>query len=214
MSFNKPAYDFAKRWGDSDAVNSFRSNKGKEVQLAEAENYLRDMATRFERQPNSFTIQAWARDIIESGYNDVQLKEVCRTIPFKFEKCPTLAQIMELLRPYKALKEEFVSDLDKYTNLAFKTALKQFKRVIDDEPLERLVEYYRKEVLNAEKWDYQLVLMCVVNDWIRANFPMHPAKIIEQGKNTNEQASIGNVDYILNPLKRYCANIENSLQDM
>jgi hypothetical protein len=207
----KAHYDFANRWGDESAIQNFRtSTKSKEVIILNCENALKDMAQRFERSPMGTTISWWAKDLVEIGCDDLILKEVLKSVPLKFERCPTLAQLMELLRPYLYVKSDSESELDKYTKSVFSHAKAKFEGLVGSDAIARMVTWYKKEIFPNSSFNDQSILMCIVNDWVRAYCPNHPQKIIDQAKLSNTRGEENDIGYFLNPLKRYAQ--ENNLQ--
>lgn len=215
MSMLKPHVNFASRWGDDESLNRFRtSTKSKEIIILNCENALKDMVQRFDRSPMQVTLSWWARDLVDAGCDDLILREVFKSIPYKFERCPTLAQLMELIRPYLAKKESSGSDLDKYTSLVKTHAKAKFKSLLGDDVVNRMISYYKKEVCEEfTGFDEEQYLLCLVLDWIRAYCPNQPQKIIEQGKISNQKALEKDVDYFLLPLKRYAKENNLSVND-
>jgi hypothetical protein len=51
--------------------------------------------------------------------------------------------------------------------------------------------------------------MLVLNDWLRSYFKTSPQAIIDQGKVSNDAFDRKDLDYFVNPLKRYAK--ENKL---
>lgn len=196
----KVAYDFAKHWDDKQAIGNLKkSDKSIDVQKAEIENLLKDCAMRFERSPNPSTIKLWASDIVDAGYNDLMVKEICKSIPYKFEKHPTLAQVMELLRPFQAVLAPKEDELDKYTRAAVPHLKAKFIAMVGEEAFERMIVYYKQEVFNC---DFGLEI-AVLGDWCRC-YMGRPEKIIEQGKISNIKALERDREYFIRPLKMYC----------
>lgn|SRR5574343_93292 len=196
----KVAYDFAKHWDDKQAIGNLKnSDKSIDVQKAEVENMLKDCAMRFERSPNPATIKLWASDIVDAGYNDLMVKQICKSIPYKFEKHPTLAQVMELLRPFQAVLTPKEDELDSYTRLAIPHLKAKFIAMVGEEAFERMITYYKQEVFNC---DFGLEI-AVLGDWCRC-YMGRPEKIIEQGKISNQKALDGDREYFIRPLKMYC----------
>lgn len=73
---------FLNTWQDSKSLETLkRSSKSKEVQKVEIENHLKNMSMRFERSPRPETLQLWALDIINSGYEEWMVEQVCKSIP-------------------------------------------------------------------------------------------------------------------------------------
>lgn len=212
MTMMKPHFSFALRWGDESAIRNFRSTptKSKEVIKLSIENQLKDMAQRFERSPNVTTISFWAIDLVEAGCDDQILKQVLKSVPFKFERCPTLAQLMELIRPHLALKSFSESDLDRYTGIIKNHAKARFRTLLGDEAVAKMISYYRKEVCtDFAAFHEEHILLCVVFDWIRCYCSNQPQKIVEQGKISNQKYLEGDQEYFVAPLRRYAQ--ENNL---
>ena len=187
-------------WNDTKSKERIlKSDKGKDYQKAEVENMLKQVAMRFERSPNPTTLQLWASDIVDAGFNEVMFREIFNSIPKKFEKHPTLAQIFELLRPYlaqEALKED---ELDKYTRLAIPHLKAKLIAMVGEEPYNRLLSLYKREVFNADFG----IEVAVLGDWCRC-YLGKPDKLIEQGKISNQKAIEGDRAYFISPLKSYC----------
>ncbi len=204
MTFIKASYDFAKQWNDQESINRFATSKSKDVQIAEAENILRDMTFRFERSPNPTVIKMWASDIIKAGYTDAMLKQVCVSIPFKFERFPSLSDLMALLRPLMAVNLD--STRDELTDLSMRCYphLKaKFLRLTGQEVLDKMCLYYAKEILPYPVEAKGVLEQCVLNDWLRTYFSSDPKRIIEQGKISSLNAEKGDILYFTAPLQRY-----------
>lgn len=196
---------FLNHWQDNESRERVLvTTKGKELQKAEIENHLKNMAMRFQQSPNPNTLALWASDIIDAGFNDLIVKEVCKSAPYKFERHPTLAQIMELLRPYMAHVDLKEDDLDKYTRLAIPHLKAKLIGMVGQDGFDRLITYYR---VNA--FDTQFgIEIAVLGDWCRS-YLGKPEKIIEQGKISNVKAFDRDREYFIGPLKNYC--IQNKL---
>jgi hypothetical protein len=208
----KSTMGFLDKWGDKESRSRVEtSGFGSDVRRSDIENALKDMAMRFERSPNPSTIALWAKDFEEFGYTPQQVLEVCKTAPYKFQKHPTMAEIMDLLRPYLT-KEAFSGDtLGDVSDLVFEHVKSKFVAMSSQEALDRMCEYYSKEVFpfmsgNFTKRNREMV---VLNDWLRSYFTTRPEKIIEQGKKSNEAFERGDKEYFIAPLKRYAK--ENGL---
>lgn len=191
---------FINHWQDlSSKERLLRSSKSKEVQKAEVENLLKNIAMRFERSPNPNTIKLWASDIVDAGFNESMVEQACKSIPFKFEKHPTLAQIMELLRPYLPQIDLSESELDKYTRLAIPHLKAKLVNMVGEDGLQKLINYYRANAFNCTF----SIEVAVLGDWCRC-YLGKPEKIIEQAKISNEKALQNDEDYFIRPLKQYC----------
>jgi hypothetical protein len=206
----KSTYDFAKRWGDKDSIEKFKkSDKSSDVQKAEIENFLKDLALRFERSPNQSTLKLWASDIVDAGFDDQVTKLALKSVPYKFERFPTLSQVMELLRPYLPQVSFSGCELSDTTNRVVPHLKAKFLTMFTQEQLDQMCKVYKKHVMPhnelAAPWHIE---MCVLNDWLRCYYGKGE-EIIKQGLTSNEMANLGNKDYFLNPLKRYAK--ENNL---
>lgn len=201
----KPMIGHLSHWQDNNAKqNLYVSNKGKEAQKAEVENILKQVAMRFERSPNPNTIRLWASDIIDAGYNDQVVQQAVKSVPHKFEKHPTLAQIFELLRPYLPQMQSLESDLDKYTRLAIPHLKAKLINMVGEDGFEKLKNYYRAHVL---KTDVNLEV-AVLGDWCRC-FLGKPQDIVKQGIESNSRAEQNDTEYFIKPLRQYC--VKNNL---
>lgn len=201
----KSTAGFINHWKDSESKERIlKSGKGIDLQKAEVENHLKDMAMRFERSPNPSTIKLWASDIVDAGFNDLMVKEICGSIPKKFSKHPTLAEIFELLRPYLPQVGVLEDDLDKYTRLAMPHLKAKFIAMVGEDGFRRMIAYYEANVF---KGDISAEI-CVLGDWCRS-YMGKPEKIIEQGKISNQKAIDGDRVYFTQSLKMYC--VENKL---
>jgi hypothetical protein len=201
---------FNNMWGDAPSNERLRkSHKGLEVQKAESENYLKDMALRFERSPNQATLKLWASDIIDSGFEDWMLKEVCKSIPYKFEKHPTLNQIIELLNHYRPKMAAPVDELTDLSHRCFTHLKAKFLGFATQEQLTQMCKIYARDVFpELSQYNPYYQEMAVLNEWLRTYFKKGE-DILAKGKQTNEEALRGNRDYFLNPLKKYAK--ENNL---
>jgi hypothetical protein len=201
----KSTAGFINHWEDNESKERIlKSGKGIDLQKAEVENHLKDMAMRFERSPNPTTIKLWASDIVDAGFNDLMVREICGTIPKKFEKHPTLAQIFELLRPYLPQIGVLEDELDKYTRLAIPHLKAKFVAMVGQEAFERMIVYYETNVFKGSI----PAEICVLGDWCRS-YMGKPEKIIEQGIISNQKAAENDREYFIRPLKLYC--IQNKL---
>jgi hypothetical protein len=191
-------------WGDAPSNERLRkSHKGLDVQKAESENYLKDMALRFERSPNQTTLKLWASDLIDSGFQDWQVKEVCRAIPYKFEKHPTLNQIIELLNPYRAKAAVLTDELTDLSHRCYFHLKAKFLTFASQEQLTQMCKVYAREIYpDLLSYNAYYQEMCVLNDWLRTYFKKGD-DVLKQGLLSNEQANAKNKDYFINSLKRY-----------
>lgn len=201
---------FNELWGDKKSNDNLRkSHKGLDVQKAESENHLKEMALRFERSPNQATLKLWASDLIDSGFEDWMVKEVCKSIPYKFEKHPTLNQIIELLNSYKPKMALSVDELTDLSHRCYFHLKAKFLNFATQEQLTQMCKIYARDVfpgLNQFHPYYQE--MAVLNEWLRTYFKKGE-DILAKGKQTNEEADKRNREYFIAPLRRYAA--ENRL---
>jgi hypothetical protein len=197
-------------WGDAPSNERLRkSSKGLDVQKAESENYLKDMALRFERSPNQATLKLWASDIIESGFEDWMVKEVCKSIPYKFEKHPTLNQVIELLNHYRPKMAVPVDELTDLSHRCFTHLKAKFLSFATQEQLTQMCKIYARDVFpGLSQYNPYYQEMAVLNEWLRTYFKKGE-DILAKGKQTNEEAEKRNREYFLNPLKKYAK--ENNL---
>lgn len=195
---------FNASWGDAPSNERLRkSNKGLDVQKAESENYLKDMALRFERSPNQATLKLWASDIIDSGFEDWMVKEVCKSIPYKFEKHPTLNQVIELLNHYRPKMETSKDELTDLSHRCYFHLKAKFLSFATQEQLTQMCKIYCRDIFpELSTYNAYYQEMCVLNDWLRSYFKKGE-DVLKQGFISNEQAQKRSSDYFLNPLKRY-----------
>jgi hypothetical protein len=204
------AIRFAKQWGDTPSLERLRnSDKSGDVQKSEAENHLKNVALRFQYSPNQSTLALWAKDIIESGYTDEILGTVCKSIPFKFEKMPTLNQIMELLVHYKpkvSIPRDELSDL---TDRTFEHLKAKFIKQASPEIFTQMVEYYVNHGCAAvQMFNVHYHEICMLNDWARSYFG-DGKKIIEMAHKSNLAAESNDYEYFTRVLRQYAK--ENKL---
>jgi hypothetical protein len=199
---------FLKEWGDAPSLDRIRSSdKAPQLQKCDAENYLKEMALRFQYSPNQSTTQLWASDMVDAGFKDWHIKEVCKSAPFKFEKHPTLAQLMELLRPYLGEKSFSVDELNDLSNRSFEHLKRRFVKACSDDLdlVDKAVSYYVSQVYpGLARFNKVHQEMCFLNDWLRSYFG-NINKTIEQGKISNEKSLLKDREYFTLPLKRYVA---------
>lgn len=201
---------FNASWGDAPSNERLRkSHKGVDVQKSEAENHLKDMALRFERSPNQATLKLWASDVIDSGFEDWMVKEVCKSIPYKFEKHPTLNQIIELLNPYRPKMDTSKDELTDLSHRCYFHLKAKFLTFATQEQLTQMCKIYARDIFpELTKYNAYYQEMCVLNDWLRTYFKKGE-DVLKQGLISNEQADKRNPEYFINPLKRYAK--ENNL---
>jgi hypothetical protein len=197
----KSMVGFLNTWQDSKSLETLKkSSKSKEVQKVEIENHLKNMSMRFERSPRPETLQLWALDIINSGYEEWMVEQVCKSIPFKFERHPTLNQIIELIRPYLTQAEGYTDPLDKYTQMVLPHIRRKFLHQSSQEHLNAMCKQYKEEIVPNCTFDIETMVLC---DWARCYFG-DSKKIIEQGKKSNEAYLKNDKEYFIARL-RTCA---------
>lgn len=199
---------FLNHWGDTKSKQRlFNSEKGIEAQKADIENQLKDMAMRFERSPQPNTIRLWASDIVDAGFNESVVREALKTVPFKFEKHPTLAQVMELLRPYLPHISVLEDELDKYSRLAYMPLKEEFLKLLTQDQLTQMTLIYERKIFpDLKSFNQQNKEMCVLFDWLRCHRG-NGEKILAQGMRSNEEHIKGNREYFLHPLRQYCKSL-------
>jgi hypothetical protein len=202
--------NFNKLWGDTESNKRLAaSEKGKHFHEAEIENALRDMALRFERAPNANTIKLWATDLAAMGYKCDLVKTVCRNIPFKMDKHPTLNEIISLIKPYLPQDEFKVDDLTDLSGRVYDHVKAKFLELQPQKALDQMVKLYMMHVVpDCQHFSTKHKEMMVLNDWLRSYFKKGE-DILKQGLISNEQFKANNLDYFINPLKRYAK--ENNL---
>lgn len=201
---------FMNHWGDAPAVERLKtSHKSIDVQKSEAENSLRLMALRFQQSPTQSTLKLWATDMVDAGYQDWMIAEVCKSAPFKFERHPTLNQLMEQLTHYKpkvAISRDELSDL---TDRTFAHLKAKFIKQAGADVFDNMVDFYVKHgcpqisIFNRHYHE-----MCMLGDWARTYFG-DGKKIIDMATKSNEAQKVGNYEHFTSVLRRYAA--ENRL---
>lgn len=200
----KHLVEHLKSWGDTDSLNKLKkSERGSEVQKAEVENFLKDIALRYERSPNQSTLKLWASDIVDAGFDENTAKIALKSIPYKFEKMPSLSQIMALLNPYLPQISVSESELDEYTRLCLPHVKAKFLSMFTQDQLNDMIKLYEKHVFPDLKMFHQHNKeACVLLDWLRSHFG-DGKKLLNQGLRSNTEFEAGNKDYFLNQLKSY-----------
>lgn len=199
---------FLNSWNDTKSISNLkRSDKSRDVHKAEIENILKAMSYRFERSPQPGTIQAWAQDLVDAGYEDWMVSDACKIIPFKLERHPSLSQLMDLLRPHLAHKSiSSIDELDRYTQLVIPHLRAKLIALIGNEVYDKMLRYYQAEVIPDCTFSVEVAML---GDWCRAYLTKEPKKIIEQGKMSNDAAARDDREYFIRPLKMYAR--ENNL---
>lgn len=201
-------YKFADQWGDTRSKQRLKASKGPEVERLEIENHLKGMSLRFERSPNAATLGLWASDMVDAGYKDWMVREVCITAPFKFERHPTLSQLMDLLRSYLPHVSISTDELSNLSNRCYPHLKAKFLALTSQEILETMCLAYKKHVgaafyKDVEYWHSESLEKAVLNDWLRTYFDKSPQKIIDQGKISNDKAASNDREYFTYHLKSY-----------
>lgn len=207
----KPTVDFNTHWGDTESNKRLaNSEKGQSFHEAEIENSLKAMALRFERSPSPSTIKLWASDLAELGYKCDLVNQVCKTIPYKMDKHPTLNELMALIRPYLPKEAVSVDELTDLSNRCFDHLKAKFMAIGDQPALDNMVgNYVRLVVPDCEHFSVKNKELMVLCDWLRSYFKTTPQGIIDQGRISNDAFQRRDLDYFVNPLKRYAK--ENKL---
>lgn len=205
------AVKFNNHWGDTESNKRIaNSDKGSGFHEAEIENALKDMALRFERSPGQSTIKLWASDLAALGYKCDLVRMVCKSVPYKMDKHPTLNELMTLIKPYLP-KDELLTD--ELTNLSYRCYphLKaKFLAVGDQVTLTLMTKSYAIHVFPfCEHFTQTHKEMLALNDWLRCYFKTHPQAILDQGRLSNEAFERGDREYFIAPLRRYVT--ENKL---
>lgn len=200
----KHMIDHTNRWNDQASKKRLESSdKSTDVHCAEIENHLREMALRFERSPSHTTIQTWAKDLSLMGYKHQLIASICKTIPFKMDKHPTLQEIMALIKPHLAKDEIKLDELTDLSNRCYDHIKTRFLGMFTQEQLDQMVLIYMKRIVpDCEHFSQKHKEMMVLNDWCRCYFG-DGEKLLRQGLISNEKAQAKDLDYFLNPLKSY-----------
>jgi len=195
---------FLHDWKDNSSLDKLKkSDRGLEVQKAEVENFLKDIALRYERSPNQSTLKLWASDIVDAGFDENTAKIALKSIPYKFEKMPSLSQIMALLNPYLPQISVSDSELDKYTRLCFPHVKAKFLSMFTQDQLNDMIRLYEKHVFpDLKMFNQEHKELCVLLDWLRSHFG-DGKKLLNQGLKSNAEFEAGNKDYFVNQLKSY-----------
>jgi hypothetical protein len=195
---------YVQGWNDEPSLDRLKkSHKSLDVQKSNAENHLKNVALRFQYAPNQSTLALWAKDIIDSGCTDDNLETVCKSIPFKFEKMPTLNQIMELLRPYMAKASVSVDELSDLSHRCYFHLKDKFMTFGTQEQLTGMCKIYADKIFPASKmFNAYYQEMLVLNDWLRSYFKKGEG-ILQQGLVSNEAFKRNDKEYFTRPLRNY-----------
>jgi hypothetical protein len=201
---------FMNHWGDAPSVERLKtSHKSIDVQKSEAENSLRLMALRFQQSPTQSTLKLWATDMVDAGYQDWMIAEVCKSAPFKFERHPTLNQLMEQLTHYKPKVTVSRDELSDLTDRTFAHLKAKFIKQAGVDVFDNMVDFYVKHGCPAISiFNRHYHEMCMLGDWARTYFG-DGKKIIDMATKSNEAQKVGNYEHFTSVLRRYAA--ENRL---
>jgi hypothetical protein len=205
------AVNFNKSWGDHESNKRIAaSDKGRGFHEAEIENALKDMTLRFERSPGSSTIKLWASDLAALGYKCDLVGMVCKSIPYKMDKHPTLNEIITLIRPYLPKDDVSIDELTDLSTRCYSHLKSKFLGLADQNTLTLMTKSYALHVFPfCENFTDTHKEMLVLNDWLRSYFKPSPQAIIDQGRLSNDAFDRKDIEYFVNPLKRYAK--ENKL---
>lgn len=201
---------FMNNWGDAPSVERLKTSyKSLEVQKSDAENSLKLMALRFQQSPTQSTLKLWATDMVDAGYQDWMIAEVSKSAPFKFERHPTLNQLMEQLTHYKpkvTIPRDELSDL---TDRTFAHLKAKFIKQASPEIFNSMVDFYVKHGCTAISiFNRHYHEMCMLGDWARSYFG-DGKKIIEMAHKSNHAAEANDYEHFTRVLRQYAK--ENKL---
>jgi hypothetical protein len=196
---------FISHWDDGTSLQRIKaSDKSPDVNKAMIENLLKEAVMRFERGPGAHTTKLWASDIVDAGFNEENVRSIIKLLHFKFEKFPTFAQLIELVRPRYFGEPEKIDELTDLSNRCYAKLKDKFLLIANQEVLDKMVLAYFKSVqINANHMPAKLKEQCVLNDWLRTYFSSQPEKIIEQGKISNQKFIDGDREYFLHQLRNF-----------
>lgn len=199
------SYNHAKHWDDKNSMERMaNSDKSQDVHAAEIENHLKGMALRFERSPTASTLNTWSKDLAGMGYKHQLVAQVCRSIPFKMDKFPTLNELMALIRPNLPQEGFKTDELTDLSNRCFDHLKSKFLKLGDQDVLTKMTQSYAIHVFPfCEHFTEKHKEMLVLNDWLRSYFKTNPQAILDQGKLSNEAFERKDKDYFINTLKSY-----------
>ena len=197
--------NYNKLWGDTESNKRLaNSEKSQGFHEAEIENSLKSMALRFERSPGQSTIKLWAADLAALGYKCDLVAQVCKSIPYKMERHPTLVDIMSLIKPYLPQVEFSTDELTELSERCYTHLKAKFLAIANQDVLTRMTKSYAIHVFHfCEHFNEKHKEMLVLNDWLRSYFKTSPQSIIDQGRASNDAFERKDLDYFVNPLKRY-----------
>ena len=204
------AIRFAQQWGDAPSLERLKnSTKSSDVQKIDAENYLKLMALRFQQSPTQSTLKLWATDMVDAGYQDWMIAEVSKSAPFKFERHPTLNQLMEQLTHYKPKVTVPRDELSDLTDRTFNHLKAKFIKQASPEIFNSMVDFYVKHGCTAISiFNRHYHEMCMLGDWARSYFG-DGKKIIEMAHKSNEAQKANDYEHFTRVLRQYAK--ENKL---
>jgi hypothetical protein len=201
--------DFLNKWDDQPSLARLRaSDKSVEVHRAEIYNHLKEMAMKFERSPGQHVLELWAKDIAYRGYRSDMVKDICGSIPFKFEKHPALSQIMELLRPYLPQVSETRDEMYDLSIKCYPHLKAKFIGLTDEGTFNKMVDYYLSKEPGLKQYGRMFHEICMLNDWLRTYFKDGQA-IMNQQLKTQELCEKRDRETLTSALRRYAK--ENNL---
>lgn len=194
---------FNESWGDYKTNDRIRASKSLDVQKIDAENSLKNMALRFQYSPNQSTTKLWASDMINAGYTGDNIEAVCKSVPYKFEKHPTLNQLMELLVPYLPKVATSADELTDLSHRCYFHLKARFLKVLTQEQLTQMCKVYAtRHFQELVSYNAYYQEMCVLNDWLRSYFG-NGDKLMEQAVKTKEAFDKNDREYFLKTLRQY-----------
>lgn len=200
---------FNDSWGDVESNKNLKSSHlSKEVMIAEVENILSDVSLRFERSPNQSTTKLWAKDLVEAGFKPESIKNVCKSVHFKFVKHPSFAELSELLRPYLAKEASLVDELNDLQDRCFFHLRKRFVGLVGEDKFSLMCDYYSSKEPELKRFNKHFIEICVLGDWLRSYFKDGSA-IMNQRVKTIEAIKNNDREYFIRPYKNYAK--ENNL---
>ena len=205
----KAAYGFAKAWGDKKTMDALEVEKAQSVHEIEIENHLKEMSLRFERSPGQSTLKAWASDLAALGFKHQLVGAVCRSIPFKMEKHPTLNDILTLLRPNQTQDEFKLDELTDLSNRCYPHLKAKFLKLFTQDQMDQMVGIYLKHIVpDCIHFSQTHKELMVLGDWCRCFFGSGEA-ILKQGLISNQKHIEKDKEYFAKCLRLYAK--ENNL---